>query len=44
MTKDEARRRVIAYWKKKEETALLSAQSEYEDERYDFAVNRAYYA
>lgn len=44
MTKDEARRRVVAYWKKKAETALLSAQSEYEEERYDFAVNRAYYA
>ncbi len=44
MTKDEARRRVIAYWKKKEETALLSALSEYEEQRYDFAVNRDYYA
>ena len=44
MTKDEARRRVTAYWKNKAETALLSAQSEYEEERYDFAVNCTYYA
>ena len=44
MTKDEARRAIVQYWMTKAETALSSAHSEYAAKRYDFAVNRAYYA
>lgn len=44
MTKDEARRQIVHYWMKKAEAALSSARSEYSAKRYDFAVNRAYYA
>jgi uncharacterized protein (UPF0332 family) len=44
MTKDEARRSVVGYWMRKAEAALASARSELAASRYDFAVNRAYYA
>ncbi len=44
MTKDEARRQIVHYWMRKAESALSSARSEYNAKRYDFAINRAYYA
>jgi uncharacterized protein len=44
VTADEARRSIVDYWIKKADTALASARSEAAAKRFDFAVNRAYYA
>ena len=44
MTDAESRRQVIGYWLEKARRALESARAEAAAERYDFAVNRAYYA
>jgi len=42
--KSEARQEVVRYWLEKSVAALESAQSELAAGRYDFAVNRGYYA
>jgi hypothetical protein len=44
MTEDAARRAVAEYWFGRADTSLLSAASELAAGRFDFAVNRAYYA
>ena len=44
MTSEEARRQIIEYWFHKADDALLSAHSEVQAGRFDFVVNRAYYA
>lgn len=44
MTVDEARQQIIEYWLRKADTALQSAHSEMQAQRFDFAVNRPYYA
>lgn len=44
MSAEGARQEVVHYWLEKSETALASARSEFAAERYDFAVNRSYYA
>jgi len=44
VTKREARQEVVEYWMRKAEVALDSARSEYAAKRYDFAINRTYYA
>jgi len=44
MTADDARRKAVDYWMFKATEALLSAHSELQADRLDFAVNRAYYA
>jgi len=42
--KSEVRQEVVRYWMEKAATALDSARSELAADRYDFAVNRGYYA
>jgi uncharacterized protein (UPF0332 family) len=44
VTADEAARGAVAYWLDKAEAALASARAELAAGRYDFAINRAYYA
>jgi uncharacterized protein (UPF0332 family) len=44
MTRDEARAKVIQHWLRKADTALESAKAEFAAKRFDFAVNRSYYA
>lgn len=44
MTEDESRQKVAEHWLNKANEALESAESEYRMRRFDFAVNRAYYA
>ena len=44
MTEQEARDRAVQHWLRKSADASESAQSELRAGRYDFAVNRAYYA
>ncbi|MHB8763552.1 MAG: HEPN domain-containing protein [Deferrisomatales bacterium] len=44
MTRQDARRAVVAYWTEKATEALASAEAELEAGRLSFAVNRAYYA
>jgi uncharacterized protein (UPF0332 family) len=44
MTDEEARQAVIQYWMRQANDALASARSELTARRYNFAVNRAYYA
>ncbi len=44
MTAADARRETIDYWMSKATESLLSARSELQADRLDFAVNRAYYA
>lgn len=44
MTVDEARQQIVEYWLRKADAALQSAHSEMHALRFDFAVNRAYYA
>ena len=44
MTEEEARDRAVQHWLRKSADAAESAQSELRAGRYDFAVNRAYYA
>ena len=44
MTEEEARDRAVEHWLRKSADALDSAQSELHAGRYDFVVNRAYYA
>ena len=41
MTADDARRKAVDYWMFKATEALLSAHSELQADRLDFAVNRA---
>ena len=44
MTDEEARREVVKYWLNQAGEALASARSEATAGRFNFAVNRAYYA
>ena len=44
MTADEARREVVRIWFERAHDALASARSEAAAARFNFAVNRAYYA
>jgi hypothetical protein len=44
VTEEEARDRAVQHWLRKSADAAESAQSELRAGRYDFAVNRAYYA
>jgi len=44
LTQDEARQQIIHYWVRKADAALSSARSEYQARRYDFSINRLYYA
>ncbi len=44
MTSEEAQRQIIEYWLRKADDALQSAHSEAQAQRFDFVVNRAYYA
>jgi uncharacterized protein (UPF0332 family) len=44
VTEEEARDRAVQHWLRKSADALESARSELLADRYDFAVNRAYYA
>jgi uncharacterized protein (UPF0332 family) len=44
MTDEEARREVVRYWLDQAGDALASARSEATAGRFNFAVNRAYYA
>lgn len=44
MTADEARREVVRLWFERAHEALASAESETVAKRFNFAVNRAYYA
>lgn len=44
MTEEEARDRAVRHWLRKSADASASAESELRAGRYDFAVNRAYYA
>jgi uncharacterized protein (UPF0332 family) len=44
MTADEARREVVRLWFERAHDALASAHSEAAAQRFNFAVNRAYYA
>lgn len=44
MTADEATRKVADYWLQKAHAALESAQSEQDAGRYEFSINRSYYA
>ena len=44
MTQDEAQLKAAAHWFRKADDALASARAESTAGRYDFALNRAYYA
>lgn len=44
MTDEQARREVVRYWLAQAREALASARSEAAAARFNFAVNRAYYA
>jgi uncharacterized protein len=44
VTRDEATQKAAAYWMRKAEAALQSARSECDAGRYDFSINRSYYA
>lgn len=44
MTDEEARREVVRYWLEQARDALASAHAEAAAQRFNFAVNRAYYA
>jgi uncharacterized protein (UPF0332 family) len=44
MTDEEARREVVRYWLDQAREALASARSEAAARRFNFGVNRAYYA
>lgn len=44
MTRQDARRAVVAYWTEKATEAVASAEAELEAGRLSFAVNRGYYA
>lgn len=44
MSSEDARKEVVRYWLEKSVAALDSARSELAAGRYDFAVNRGYYA
>ena len=44
MKPEEAQAAVISHWRQKAQEALASARSELAAGRFDFAVNRAYYA
>lgn len=44
MSRETPKRQVVEYWLEKARQALDSAESEFSQERFDFAANRAYYA